>query len=214
MILVEPLVSSRAARISGHSAAHQRGVQRRRERMAGRRPAGHRRALQSRPGGQSDRPASSCRGPVPLLRALRSSTQPAPRRIAGRRDAACPSILPGRPARPAHPGRQLCAEARAGRPTSCSNSIPWRRSRRWSRTGTPRRSCRSAASIARSRAGTIVARRIVSPSLTRTLIVGETVRRPKTPATTAVVQCLREEVERLVAAGLWTGPNVEPDCYN
>jgi LysR family transcriptional regulator, nitrogen assimilation regulatory protein len=54
--------------------------------------------------------------------------------------------------------------------------------------------------------GTIVARRIVSPSLTRTLVVGETLRRPKTPATTAVVKCLREEVERLVAAGLWTGP--------
>ena len=55
-------------------------------------------------------------------------------------------------------------------------------------------------------AGAIVARRIVSPSLTRTLVVGETVRRPKTPATTAVVQCLREEVRRLVALGLWTGP--------
>jgi LysR family nitrogen assimilation transcriptional regulator len=55
--------------------------------------------------------------------------------------------------------------------------------------------------------GTIVARRIVSPSLTRTLVVGETLRRPKTPATTAVVKCLREEVERLVAAGLWTGPS-------
>ena len=39
------------------------------------------------------------------------------------------------------------------------------------------------------------------------LVVGETVRRPKTPATMAVVKCLREEVERLVAAGLWTGPN-------
>ena len=57
-------------------------------------------------------------------------------------------------------------------------------------------------------AGTIAARRIVRPSLTRTLIVGETVRRPKTPATTAVVRCLREEVERLVAAGLWTGTSV------
>jgi LysR family transcriptional regulator, nitrogen assimilation regulatory protein len=55
-------------------------------------------------------------------------------------------------------------------------------------------------------AGAIVARRIVSPSLTRTLIVGETVRRPKTPATVALVQCLREEVRRLVALGLWTGP--------
>ena len=55
-------------------------------------------------------------------------------------------------------------------------------------------------------AGAIVARRIVSPSLTRTLVVGETVRRPKTPATVAVVQCLREEVRRLVALGLWTGP--------
>jgi LysR family nitrogen assimilation transcriptional regulator len=57
--------------------------------------------------------------------------------------------------------------------------------------------------------GTIVARRIVSPSLTRTLIVGETVRRPKTPATSAVVKCLREEVERLVDAGLWTGPDAD-----
>ena len=54
-------------------------------------------------------------------------------------------------------------------------------------------------------AGAIAARRIVSPSLTRTLVVGETVRRPKTPATSAVVQCLREEVQRLVAAGLWSG---------
>jgi LysR family transcriptional regulator, nitrogen assimilation regulatory protein len=54
--------------------------------------------------------------------------------------------------------------------------------------------------------GMIVARRIADPSITRTLIVGETVRRPKTPATTAVVKCLREEVERLVAAALWTGP--------
>lgn len=54
--------------------------------------------------------------------------------------------------------------------------------------------------------GAMAARRIVSPSLTRTLIVGETVRRPKTPATSAVVRCLREEVRRLVAAGLWTGP--------
>jgi LysR family nitrogen assimilation transcriptional regulator len=54
--------------------------------------------------------------------------------------------------------------------------------------------------------GMIAARRIVSPSLTRTLIVGETVRRPKTPASSAVVKCLREEVRRLVDAGLWTGP--------
>jgi LysR family nitrogen assimilation transcriptional regulator len=53
--------------------------------------------------------------------------------------------------------------------------------------------------------GTLAARRIVSPTLTRTLIVGETVRRPKTAATTAVVKCLREEVQRLVDAGLWTG---------
>jgi LysR family nitrogen assimilation transcriptional regulator len=53
--------------------------------------------------------------------------------------------------------------------------------------------------------GYLVARRIVSPSITRTLIVAETVRRPKTPATSAVVRCLREEVARLVAAGLWTG---------
>lgn len=57
--------------------------------------------------------------------------------------------------------------------------------------------------------GAIVARRIVSPSLTRTLIVGETVRRPKTPATSAVVNCLREEVRRLVDARLWTGPGAD-----
>jgi LysR family transcriptional regulator, nitrogen assimilation regulatory protein len=56
-------------------------------------------------------------------------------------------------------------------------------------------------------AGLIVARRIISPSLSRTLIVGESVRRLKTPATTAVVRCLREEVQRLVTAGLWTGPD-------
>jgi DNA-binding transcriptional LysR family regulator len=54
--------------------------------------------------------------------------------------------------------------------------------------------------------GTIIARRIVSPSLTRILIVGETMRRPKTPATSAVIKCLTEEVRRLVDAGLWTGP--------
>jgi hypothetical protein len=56
--------------------------------------------------------------------------------------------------------------------------------------------------------GKLIAQRIVRPSLTRTLIIGETVRRPKTPATTAVVKCLREEVERLVAAGLWTGSGI------
>ena len=62
-------------------------------------------------------------------------------------------------------------------------------------------------------AGDLVARRIVDPSITRTLIVAETVRRPKTPATNAVVQCLREEAARLVAAGLWTGrgQRTEPD---
>jgi LysR family nitrogen assimilation transcriptional regulator len=61
--------------------------------------------------------------------------------------------------------------------------------------------------------GKMVARRIVQPSVTRTLIIGETVCRPKTPATTVVVKCLREEVERLVAAGLWTDMrgNNQPD---
>ncbi len=54
--------------------------------------------------------------------------------------------------------------------------------------------------------GHLVARRIVGPTITRTLVVAETVRRPKTPATSAVVQCLREEVARLVAAEQWTGP--------
>lgn len=53
--------------------------------------------------------------------------------------------------------------------------------------------------------GRLIARRIVSPSITRTLIVAETVRRPKTPATTAVVRCLREEVTRLLAEGIWAG---------
>lgn len=53
--------------------------------------------------------------------------------------------------------------------------------------------------------GQLVARRIVDASITRTLVVAETIRRPKTPATSAVIQCLREEVARLVAAGLWTG---------
>jgi LysR family nitrogen assimilation transcriptional regulator len=53
--------------------------------------------------------------------------------------------------------------------------------------------------------GHLSARRIVATSITRTLVVAETIRRPKTPATTAVVRCLREEVARLVAAGLWTG---------
>src|SRR6185437_2588269 len=57
--------------------------------------------------------------------------------------------------------------------------------------------------------GAITARRIVAPSLTRTLIVGETVRRTKTPATSAVVRCLREEVARLVSAGMWTGPALD-----
>jgi LysR family transcriptional regulator, nitrogen assimilation regulatory protein len=55
------------------------------------------------------------------------------------------------------------------------------------------------------RNGLLVARKIVAPSITRSLIVAETVRRPKTPATSAVVRCLREEVQRLVAKGLWTG---------
>src|SRR3984957_4065753 len=59
--------------------------------------------------------------------------------------------------------------------------------------------------------GHFVARRIVSPSITRTLIVAEAVRRPKTPATTAVVRCLREEVARLVAAGIWTGRDQDND---
>lgn len=54
-------------------------------------------------------------------------------------------------------------------------------------------------------AGQLKARRIVNASITRTLVVAETIRRPKTPATSAVVRCLREEVARLVAAGLWTG---------
>jgi LysR family nitrogen assimilation transcriptional regulator len=53
--------------------------------------------------------------------------------------------------------------------------------------------------------GSLVARRIVQPSITRSLIVAETIRRPKTPATTIVVRCLQEEVARLVAAGRWTG---------
>jgi LysR family transcriptional regulator, nitrogen assimilation regulatory protein len=53
--------------------------------------------------------------------------------------------------------------------------------------------------------GYLSARRIVASSITRTLVVAETIRRPKTPATTTVVQCLREEVARLLAAGLWTG---------
>jgi hypothetical protein len=56
--------------------------------------------------------------------------------------------------------------------------------------------------------GKLIAQRIVRPSLTRTPIIGETVRRPKTLATAAAVKCLREEVERLVAAGLWTGSGI------
>ncbi|CAN5200757.1 LysR substrate-binding domain-containing protein [soil metagenome] len=58
--------------------------------------------------------------------------------------------------------------------------------------------------------GHLVARRIVGPSITRTLVVAETVRRPKTLATSAVVGCLREEVAKLVTAGLWTG-RIEDD---
>jgi LysR family nitrogen assimilation transcriptional regulator len=53
--------------------------------------------------------------------------------------------------------------------------------------------------------GALAVRRIVSPSLTRTLIAGETVRRHKTPATAAVLKCLCEEVRNLVQSGRWTG---------
>jgi LysR family transcriptional regulator, nitrogen assimilation regulatory protein len=53
--------------------------------------------------------------------------------------------------------------------------------------------------------GQLAARRIVDASITRTLVVAETIRRPKTPATAAVVRCLREEVARLVDEGRWTG---------
>ena len=58
--------------------------------------------------------------------------------------------------------------------------------------------------------GYIRAQRIVGPRITRKLVIAETVRRPKTGATAAVVHCLREEVARLVAAGLWTDTSV-PD---
>jgi LysR family nitrogen assimilation transcriptional regulator len=61
--------------------------------------------------------------------------------------------------------------------------------------------------------GQLTARRIVASSITRTLMVAETVRRPKAPATTAVVGCLREEVARLVAAGLWTGGDRHDATY-
>lgn len=53
------------------------------------------------------------------------------------------------------------------------------------------------------------ARRIVDPSITRTLVVAETIRRPKTLATSAVVHCLRAEVIRLVAEEAWTGPRTD-----
>jgi LysR family transcriptional regulator, nitrogen assimilation regulatory protein len=59
--------------------------------------------------------------------------------------------------------------------------------------------------------GHISARRIVSPTITRTLVIAETIRRPKTRATAAVVSCLREEVARLVAAGLWTDTEADRD---
>ena len=59
--------------------------------------------------------------------------------------------------------------------------------------------------------GHITARRIVNPTITRTLVIAETIRRPKTRATAAVVRCLREEVARLVAAGLWTDSEVARD---
>lgn len=53
--------------------------------------------------------------------------------------------------------------------------------------------------------GHLSARRIVTASITRTLVAAESTRRPKTPATTAVVKCLRGEVAQLLAAGRWTG---------
>lgn len=53
--------------------------------------------------------------------------------------------------------------------------------------------------------GELAAHRIVASSIARTLIAAETTRRPKTPATAAVVHCLREEIDRLVATGRWTG---------
>ena len=113
-------------------------------------------------------------------------------------------------------GRTACAfwstasaPSRAWSPTSCSNSIPWRRSRRWSRQGDAATILPFCGVYREVAAGTIVARRIVSPSLTRTLIVGETVRRPKTPATAAVVKCLREEVRAPGRRGLVDGTGTE-----
>ena len=196
-------VSPGEARISRRAAAYQRGLQRRRERVAGRGPPRHRRALQPRPHDQSDRAVPSGRGSVPVLRAVNARRGGPQATLAAA--IRLPLILPGRP----HGLRILvdsvCAESGARAATSCWSSIRWRRSRRWCARVTPRRSCLSAACYREVAEGAIVARRIVSPSLTRTLVIGETVRRPKTPATTAIVQCLREEVKRLVEAAFGPG---------
>jgi LysR family transcriptional regulator, nitrogen assimilation regulatory protein len=48
-------------------------------------------------------------------------------------------------------------------------------------------------------------RRIVTPSITRSLVIAESLRRAKNAATSVVVRCVYEEVMRLVADGSWQG---------
>src|SRR3984957_8169856 len=181
------LVPSCAPGIPGHSPTYQRGFQRRCPRMAGRRTARYRRIVQFRAGAQSARPT------VALADALKM-----------------PLILPGRP----HGLRILvdsvCAEAGFTPDVvlELDSMAAVKDLVRRADAATILPFCGVYRDVEQ---GHFVARRIVSPSITRTLIVAETVRRPKTPATTAVVRCLREEVARLVAAGIWTGRDQDND---
>ena len=136
----------------------------------------------------------------------------ATRRARGRRcrwptRSHAPLILPGRP----HGLRILVDSALrrsgSGDQMSCSNSIPWRRSRCWSADG-------DAATILPFCG---VYREVASrddcraPDRLALADAHSGRRRDRASAQDAGDDgggaCLREEVERLVAAGLWTGPD-------
>lgn len=55
-------------------------------------------------------------------------------------------------------------------------------------------------------AGRLCAARIMDPSIARTLILAQSSRRTRTPATDAVVQRIRSEVKKLIDDEKWTGP--------
>ena len=115
------------------------------------RPARYRRALQSGPRGQCGRPAFAGRGFVSLLRANVAGSRAA-RDYARRSDQA--AAHPARaPAWPAHPRRQRLRRSRIGARRRPRTRTRWRPSRISSAAPTRPRSCRSAASIERWRAG-------------------------------------------------------------